>query len=330
MVIICGVLRLTWAQEKQNKDVQMLTGHSNRVYSVAFSPDGKTLASASLRLPFCAFSSVQPPQGDVKLWDTQTGVLQRTLTGFKGNGVSSVAFSPDGKVVAGGSDDQTIRLWDVQTGALRRTLTGHSRGVVCVAFSPGGKTLASGGWDNTVRLWNVQTGSFTRTLTWHKNNRVTSVAFSPDGKTLAIGWEEWTENVFGVLHLTSGKVELWDTQTGILKRTLTGHSDSVLSVAFSPDGRTLASGSADRTAKLWNVETGELEQTLKGYRSSVDAVAFSPDSRIVATDDVEMVKLWDAQTGELKRTLTQHESSITRLPSLLMARFWRPGHWMAK
>ncbi|MEH1977938.1 MAG: ribosome assembly protein 4, partial [Nostoc sp.] len=218
-------------EKKENRAIEIntLEGHSSLVYSVGFSPDGKTLASGS---------------GDktIKLWDVSTGKAIKTLTGHSSL-VNSVGFSPDGKTLASGSYDNTIKLWDVSTGKAIKTLTGHSSGVISVGFSPDGKTLASGSYDNTIKLWDVSTGKAIKTLTGHSSG-VISVGFSPDGKTLASGSADNT-------------IKLWDVSTDKAIKTLTGHSSLVNSVGFSPDGKTLASGSYDNTIKLWDVSTGK-------------------------------------------------------------------------
>ena len=152
--------------------------------------------------------------------------------------VMSVAFSPDGKLLASGSWDSTIILWGVASGQKVHTLTGHNK-VTSVAFSPDGKLLASGSWDSTIILWDVASGQEVRTLE-NPTGMANSVAFSPDGKLLASG-------------LISGTVKLWDVASGQEVRTLTGHNDFVTSVAFSPDGKLLASGSFDKTVMLWEV-----------------------------------------------------------------------------
>jgi hypothetical protein len=203
--------------------VWILTEHSDTVYSVAFSPHSKTVASAS-------------SDRTIRVWDYRTGTLLQTVTGHS-SAVSSVAFSPDGRTVASGSWDNTVRLWDAQTGKLQRTLTGHSDYVQAIAFSPDGRTMASGSADKTVRLWDAQTGVLLQTL--EDGSVVESVAFSPDGRTVASGSGDNT-------------VRLWDVPTGKLQRTLIGHSRGVWSVAFSPDGKRVASGSADKTVRLWD------------------------------------------------------------------------------
>jgi len=279
------------------QDITILERHEGTVWSVAFSPDGKTLASGS---------------GDdtIRLWDVQTGVEKQRFTGHTGN-VSSVAFSPDGKTLAsGGGWDNTIRLWDVETGTELRTLTGpeHTRGVNSVAFSPDGKTLASGrtwNWtyDNTIRLLDVTTGETIRTFRIGYPGNVNSVAFSPDGKTLASS--------------SNDTIRLWDVETGIKLRTLTEHEDTVSSVAFSPDGKTLASGSgsfirySDDTIRLWDVETGTELRTLTGHTRGVSSVAFSPDGKILASGSSDnTIRLWDVETWTHLHTLTEHEDTV--------------------
>jgi WD40 repeat protein len=275
----------------QKPELKIQVGHSSHVMSIAFSPDGKTLASGS-------------NDKTIKLWDVTTGAQLRTLEGHS-NPVYSVAFSPDGKILASASGDKTIKLWDVSTGAQLRTLEGHSSDVYSVSFSPDGKTLASGGHDETIKLWDVSTGTQLRTLEGH-HIPVHSVAFSPDGKTLASGG--------GTLASSSldNTIKLWDVSTGAEVRTLEGHSSYVNSVAFSPDGKTLASGSNDETIKLWDVSTGAQLRTLVEHSSHVSSIAFSPDGKTLASgSNDETIKLWDVSTGMQVRTLEGHADELT-------------------
>ncbi|PSB24622.1 hypothetical protein [Stenomitos frigidus] len=225
------------------------------------------------------------------------GVQEHDRLEGHSSSVLSVSFSPDGKTLATGSDDNTVKLWDVQAGRELQTLKGHSSSVYSVSFSPDGKTLATGSVDNTVKLWDVQAGREVQTLKGHSSS-VWSVSFSPDGKTLATGSADNT-------------VKLWDVQAGRELQTLKGHSSSVWSVSFSPDGKTLATGSADNTVKLWDVQAGRELQTLKGHSSSVWSVSFSPDGKTLATGSADnTVKLWDVQAGRELQTLKGHSSSV--------------------
>jgi WD40 repeat protein len=277
---------------------QPLTGHTNAVvWSVAFSPDGKTVASGNA-------------DGTIILWDVSDPaaprLLRQPLTGHTNAVVWSVAFSPDGKTVASGSEDDTIILWDVSDPAaprpLGQPLTGHTDSVSEVAFSPDGQTLASGSRDTRIILWDVSDPAAPRPLgqplTGH-NDRVVSVAFSPDGKTLASGSGDDT-------------IILWDVSDPAAPRPLgqplAGHSDQVYSVAFSPDGKMLATGSADNTIILWDVSdpaaSRPLGRRLNHFSSGVYSVAFSPDGKTLASGGWdETLTLWDVSDPAAPRLL---------------------------
>jgi WD40 repeat protein len=224
------------------------------------------------------------------------GSLVRTLTGHT-NTVTSISFSPDGRLLASGSYDNTIQLWRVADGLEVRTLTGYPDWVYSVSFSPDGRLLASGGWDGTIKLWRVADGALVRTLTGHTDS-VRSVSFSPDGSLLASGSEDNT-------------IKLWRVADGSLVRTLTGHTYPVESVSFSPDGRLLASGSWDKTIKLWRVADGSLVRTLKGHICSVRSVSFSSDGSLLASGSEDnTIMLWHVADGALVRTLTGHTGDV--------------------
>ena len=204
---------------------------------------------------------------------------------------------PDGRIIAGGSDDDNIHLWDAHTGRKhQQTLEGHTGDVNSIAFSPDGRTIVSGSDDDTLRLWDALTGKHKRTLERH-TDRVNSVAFSPDGRTIVSGSNDET-------------IRLWDAITGRHKQTIE-HEKDINSVAFSPDGRIIAGGGDDNDIHLWDAATGKYMQTLEGHRGNVNSIAFSPDGRtIVSGSDDDNIYLWDAITGKHKQTLEGHTDTV--------------------
>ena len=260
--------------------IATLEGHTDRVASMSFSPDGKMIASGSW-------------DGTIKLWDVETRKHIATLKGHEG-GVTSMSFSPDGKMIASGSWDGTGKLWDIETREHIATLAGHADGVKSVSFSPGGKMIASGSWDRTVKLWDVETRKHIATLNGH-GKRVESVSFSPDGKMIASGSGDRT-------------VKLWDIETRKHIATLNGHGKGITSVSFLPDGKMIASGSGDRTVMLWDIETRKHIATLAGHTGGVKSVSFSPDGKMIASGSRDRtVKLWDVETRKHIATLNGHE-----------------------
>ncbi len=271
-----------------------LHGHTAQVQSVAFSPDGKLLASAAGGLRDDGELRLLP--GEVKVWDAQTGKETLTLRVPTTLRVWAVAFSPDGQRVAGTDLDGRVKVWDAQTGKEALPVGGHSGAVYTVAFSANGKHLASAGLGlgkqgkvvGELKVWNARSGKELLTIHGY-TNLISSVAWSPDGKRLA-GASGDDRSV--------KTVKVWELQTGQEALTLTGHTAGVWCVAFSPDGKRLASASDDETVKVWDLRTGQPALTLKGNTDRACSVAFSPDGKRLASAGGKTLKVWDAQTGQ--------------------------------
>ena len=282
-ILACGLSdgRIqVWDTNKRTRK-HVLDDHTSLIFSLAFSPDGGTLASGSA-------------DGKVGLWNADTGKLQMMLTKHTGL-VTSLAFSADGSTLASGSADSTIRLWNPESGEQKKALQGYEVQVSSLAFSPTEENiLASGRADNIIRVWDLETGTLRYFLHGH-TGPVISLAFSLDGGTLASGstdstvqlWSmtederiltahttftehtDWVNNVtFNRETLASGSfdktIRLWDTDKRILQHTLTAHTSTVESVAFSADGSTLASGSADGRILLWDLRPPQIPGDVNG------------------------------------------------------------------
>lgn len=212
-----------------------------------------------------------------------TGLERPANPSTRPNAANSVAFSPDGAMLAVGFGDGEVQLWRITDRTLLRTLHMSPRGVSHIAFSPDGMTLAVGYWDGRVRLWQVDNGVLQQTLS--QDSAIRSVAFSPDGSILASGgWD--------------GIVRLWQIPDGLLLNQLEGHTDWISSVAFSPDGAILASGSNDGTVRLWDVSSNALLDILPSTHTSISSLAFSPEGNMLATASFDQgISLWRIAGG---------------------------------
>ena len=296
-----------------------LEGHNDRVFSISFSPDGKTIASASadrrVRLwgsdgkllqtleghSDLVYSISFNPEGQIlasgdgkgiiKLWRLD-GTLLQTWNAHSG-WVTGLSFSPDGQMIASASDDDTIKLW--RTNGIRaKTILGKSKGISSVSFSPDGKFLASSGVDGTVKLWRSSDGMLIKNLPGH-SKLVRSLSFSANGQMIASASSDKT-------------VRIWN-RNGTLLQILPQHSAQITSVSFNPDGKTLASASADGTIQLWQVN-GSLLQTFQAHSQEIHSISFSPDGKTLASaSEDNTIKLWKFNI-DLLQTLASHQGSV--------------------
>lgn len=297
---------------------------------LTFSPDGRTLAARGDRWDNETGSCLFNIDNDV----FQNSNLRCFITGHRPE-VRSVAFSQEGHTIASGYRNGYIRIWDVSTGKLKQVLKGnpYPLWVQSITISPDGNTLAclntntqsSGGYSQ-VLLWNLTNGVYLRTLKGHgKNigkyitNHPNSIAFSPDGKVIVSGSLDGTVRLWNnkAIPNNSSNNKLRGVFSDWRKGTLKGHTDQVLSVAISPDGQTIASGSKDKTVRLWDLTTQELINSLDKHPSGVQCVVFSPDGETLASSDENgTVYLWDFIAGERKGVFTDDDNQTTSVISL--------------
>lgn len=319
------------------KQLMTLRGHQSWIWSLVFSPDAQRLVSGSddyavklwnVQTGECLQTCKGPPNllNAVNFSDSSAGesstngvtlvgqdseswhpaALAQHIEAVQGRNflVRSLAYSPDGHLLALSTQASTIHLWNIQTGECVQTISGHKDFARLLRFSPDGSILASSNYDEDlanhtpeIKLWDVQTGVCQLTLCGH-TRMVNDFAFSADGQFLVTASSDQT-------------IKLWSLKTGDCVRTFLGHANRLLSVTFAPDDQVLASGGDDRTIKLWDIRTGRCLKTLQGYTNAIYSMSMSPDRQVFATShEDESVKLWDVATGKVFRTLHGHKNRV--------------------
>ncbi|MFJ8195100.1 trypsin-like peptidase domain-containing protein [Streptomyces sp. NPDC096094] len=272
-----------------------LTGHEAKVASVEFSPDGKTLVTSA-------------HDGTARLWDVQ-GRRQVALFDGGSGQVHTAVFSPDGRTLVTSHDQWASRVWDVRTRKQTAVLAGAGGPVV---FSPDGTIIATGGRQGKVIFWDARSQRRTGELQVHRSDDGVSLhdlALSPDGTTLAVSLLG-----FKVSESDESRVQLWDVAEGRRTATLKGHTGQVTSLAFSPDGDTLATGASDATTRLWDVRSRRSTSTLTGPSGTVFALAFTPDGRTLASGGQDRsVRLWDVGDRTAVTVLNGHTGGVDAL-----------------
>ena len=322
-----------WEVES-GRELRTLSGHTDTVLSIAFSPDGKHIVSGSddnsvqiwdvesgnKLQGFSGRRAAYSPDGryiafvasgggrTIKIWDVNRGRELRTLSGHT-DSVLSIAYSPDGKYIVTGSanNDKTVKIWDANSGRELRTLSGHYGGVGSVAYSPDGRYIVSsnGGYvvteRNTIKKWDANSGnevwSFSPPAPQGRYNYSNSVAYSPDGKYI-------------VSCDLDGKVRIYNSESGVLLQTLSGHDQSAESVAYSPDGKYIVSGAYGGNIRLWDIENGNVLMMFSGYRNAIYSTALSPDDKHIASGAGNTIRIWSIESGRELYKLSGHTGAV--------------------
>ena len=265
---------------------KFLHGHTDRVTSASYSPDGHHIVTSSW-------------DSTAIIWNSETGNQECVLRGHDGY-VASASYSPDGRHIVTSSYDGTTIIWDAETGEQECILRDNGYAVLSAVYSPDGRHIVTSSPDGTAIVWDAETGEQERVLCGH-DGYVTSASYSPDGR-LIVTTSYWTAII-------------WEAETGEQKSVLRGHNDVISSAAYSPDGLHIVTSSYDGTIIIWNAETGDQESVLRGHVGDVLSAAYSPDGRHIVTSSLDKTAIiWEVEIAEQKSVLC-HNNRDNRVNS---------------
>ncbi len=324
--------------------LHVLQADNYHILSLSFSPVMIDLPSGAAYVLATAHGD-----GSIRWWNVSTGEMIGDAPGERlrqqarhPKQVFSVRFSPDGRLLATGSDDRTVNIWDATTGECLHTLTAHTKRVWSVRFSPDGRLLATCSGDGTIIIWDVATWTVLEILTGY-HNWLFAIEFSPDSQMLAVAnvghvvkiWDMNTKQPIATLHrhttwvatldfspdgrflvTASGdrSICLWDTNTWKELYRWQGYTNWIESVVFDPSGTRLLAGGQDGIVRAWDLQTGKIVQTLTGHQLCVWSVDYSPNGRSIVSGSADStVKLWDAETGDLVNTFSAQQGDVWRV-----------------
>ncbi|WP_204106663.1 MULTISPECIES: WD40 repeat domain-containing protein [Spirulina sp. CCY15215] len=272
-----------------NVDIlHILEGHNAPIMSLAFSPDGQTLASGG-----------SENDGSIYVWNVDSGRRIRRNRSQNGR-VTAIAIAAEGELIISSSDVAGVSLWEWQNRnrkTNKRWILGHQNNVLSLAITPDSQVLISGGLDG-IRVWDLRTMKPLYNLV--RFELINALAIHPNGYILASGGQD-------------GTIKLWNLRTGEVSTTIDAHTETIDALAFTPDGEILISGSHDRTIKLWRSATGQLLNTLVGHTGNINAIAVHPSGTFFASGSRDGIRLWNLETGELINAFTGHPDWIEAL-----------------
>jgi WD40 repeat protein len=287
----------TAIQKKETSAIthrQKFEGHTGNVWGAIHLPGGQRIITCS-------------GDGSLRVWNVKSGTQIGEDWRDGDSEVWSIALSPDGKKVVSGSDDGAVRLWDIDTCKVVKKWTGHTKAVLSVCWSRDGRRVLSGSDDGTARQWEVESGETMPEPILASieigHGQVLAVVYSPDMTLIATGgWDGRDEH----------PIKIWDAKTGKLVATLKGHTEWVWCLAWTKDGKTLVSGSYDRSIRTWNTTNWQQTAVLDEHTGLVRGIAISPNDRILASVSGDRTaRLWNLDNGQPICSPIQHAVYVT-------------------